>query len=79
MSSTIFVTQEKHKRCAVGLASAIMVLLAVLCFSAPSALGPCTLAIPTTWSIAGNGNWSTNGDWSPAIVPNGGMRRVSES
>jgi autotransporter-associated beta strand protein len=76
MSSTIFRTQEKHERRAVRLASAIVVLLAVVCFSAPSALGQCTLSSPTTWSIAGNSNWNTNGDWSPAVYPNSSSTNV---
>ncbi len=34
--------------------------------------GPATAQpLVRSWNVAGNGNWSTNTNWGPAIVPNG--------
>src|SRR5260370_4023255 len=49
----------------------LFLLVLCLSFAASSAhAAPCTLISATTWNIAGNGTWSTNGDWNPAAFPN---------
>jgi len=52
-------------------AGAIAALLFVLGFAIPAARAQCTLSgSPSTWNIAGNGNWSTGSDWNPVGSPN---------
>ncbi len=50
--------------------SLLLVVLSVSFAARPAHAAPCTLSSPTTWNIAGNDTWSTNGDWNPAAFPN---------
>src|SRR5690349_18536831 len=54
----------------------LLLLLLSVSFAADSVRAQCTLTSPTTWNIAGNGTWSTNGDWNPAVFPNSGSTNV---
>src|SRR5208282_4981064 len=67
---------KKDEKSAIRWVGAFVALLALLCFSAPAALGQCTLGGSlSTWNIAGNGNWSTGGDWSGG-EPNSASQNV---
>src|SRR5215468_7272154 len=48
----------------------IVGLVTLLCLAPASVHAQCTLSSPSTWNIAGNGTWSTAGDWNPAGAPN---------
>src|SRR5260370_12559220 len=50
--------------------SLLLVVLSVSFAARRAHAAPCTLSSPTTWNIAGNDTWSTNGDWNPAAFPN---------
>jgi hypothetical protein len=55
---------KKDEKSAIRWAGAFVALLAVVCFSAPAALGQCTLTgTVSTWTDA-NGVWSTPGNWN---------------
>ena len=41
---------------AIQCASAVVALLALVCFSTPNARGQCQLSSPDTWILGGNGN-----------------------
>ncbi len=55
---------RKDEKCAIRWVGAFAALLAVLCYSAPAALGQCSLAGADTWNVAGNGNWNAGADWT---------------
>jgi hypothetical protein len=56
----------KIAHCNIGL---LAIPLLVFVGMSPAHAG-CTLRSPTTWNIPGNGDWTTAGDWNPAVVPN---------
>ncbi len=58
------------------LPSLLLLLVLSVSFAAGSAQAQCTLSSPTTWNMGGNGNWSTNGDWNPAVFPNSSATNV---
>src|SRR5216683_2043569 len=58
------------------LTSSLLLLVLSVSFAADPAQAQCTLTSPTTWNIAGNGTWSTNGDWNPAVFPNSSSTNV---
>src|SRR6266851_10433026 len=58
------------------LTSSLLLLVLSVSFAADPAQAQCTLTSPTTWNVAGNGTWSTNGDWNPAVFPNSSSTNV---
>ena len=39
----------------------------------PAFADTCTLGSPATWSLGSNGTWNTATNWSPSVVPTGGV------
>jgi fibronectin-binding autotransporter adhesin len=56
----------------IGLFAALLLLFLGM---SPARAG-CTLTSPTSWNIPGNGDWSTAGNWNPAVVPNSSSSNV---
>src|SRR5450631_2182323 len=50
--------------------------VALSCLGTAPAFAACGLSTPSTWNIAGNGNWSTAADWNPAGAPNSAATNV---
>ena len=76
LSATVLSAEEKLGGHAIRWAGAIVALLAVLCFSAPAALGQCTLGgTVSTWND-GSSNWNGGSNWSPTGVPNSSSTSV---
>jgi hypothetical protein len=76
LSATVLSAEEKLGGHAIRWAGAIVALLSVLCFSAPAALGQCTLGgTVSTWND-GSSNWNSGSNWSPTGVPNSSSTSV---
>jgi hypothetical protein len=72
LSAFVLSAEKKLGAYAIRCAGAIVALLVVLCFSAPTALGQCTTLAGTvaTWSAGTSSNWYTGSNWSTSAVPN---------
>src|SRR6266851_4599002 len=79
MASLIFGRASRPSRGKLAhrlLTSSLLLLVLSVSFAADPAQAQCTLTSPTTWNVAGNGTWSTNGDWNPAVFPNSSSTNV---